>query len=323
MGWQPDKNQRPVCRDRQKRYNGAPSLKFIRRCRSERPVMSETSSRLQSAGMSAPPEFDLFVVHAEGDRAWVDGYLKPMLGLEPARVFTPRDFRLGQSVGAEFERGVRSSRYTLLVLSPAFLADRWAEFGEGLVTFSSVDEGRNRLLALTLHPCQAPLRLRFRESLDCTDKTRWDDESARLRRHLDSPEPVIEAVPCPYPGMVPFRKEDARFFHGRDAEIQNLLTLVRQHHFLAVIGSSGSGKSSLITAGLLPRLDDARNFPRGTWRGPELPPRRDPAGGTGPDPRWPARRPRCGDRPIPQRRSPRAAAAPDRRPVRRAVQPGQ
>src|SRR5205823_3039665 len=57
-----------------------------------------------------------------------------------------------------------------------------------------------------------------------------------------------------------------RFFHGRDAEIQNLLTLVRQHHFLAVVGSSGSGKSSLITAGLLPRLDDARNFPRGTWR---------------------------------------------------------
>jgi tetratricopeptide (TPR) repeat protein len=216
--------------------------------------------------MSPPPEFDLFVVHAEADRAWVDGYLKPMLGLEPARVFTPRDFGLGAVVAAEFERGVTSSRYTLLVLSPAFLADRWTEFGEGLVAFSSVDEGRNRLLALTLHPCQAPLRLRFRESLDYTDWTRWDDESARLRHHLDAPEPTVEVVACPYPGMVPFRKEDARFFHGRDLEIQNLLTLVRQHHFLAVIGSSGSGKSSLIAAGLLPRLDDLRNFPRGTWR---------------------------------------------------------
>ena len=107
---------------------------------------------------------------------------------------------------AEFERGVTSSRFTLLVLSPAFLADRWAEFGEGLVSFSAVDEGRNRLLALTLHSCQAPLRLRFRESLDCTDWTRWDEEAARLRRHLDAPEPTIEAVPCPYPGMVPFRK---------------------------------------------------------------------------------------------------------------------
>ena len=66
--------------------------------------------------------------------------------------------------------------------------------------------------------------------------------------------------------MVPFRQEDARFFHGRDDEILKLLTLVRQNHFLAVIGSSGSGKSSLVTAGFLPKLDDPRNFPRGTWR---------------------------------------------------------
>ena len=210
--------------------------------------------------------YDLFISYAEADRAWVDGYLRPALGLDPARVLTPRDFRLGESVAAEFERGVTSSRFTLLVLSPAFLADRWAEFGEGLVTFSAVDEGRNRLLALTLHACQAPLRLRFRESLDCTDWTRWDEEAARLRRHLDAPEPTLEAVPCPYPGMVPFRQEDARFFHGRDDEILKLLTLVRQNHFLAVIGSSGSGKSSLVTAGFLPKLDDPRNFPRGTWR---------------------------------------------------------
>ena len=228
--------------------------------------MSVTSDRLQPGRGSSPPEFDLFVVHAEADRAWVDGYLRPMLGLEPSRVFSPRDFRLGEGVAAEFERGVTSSRFTLLVLSPAFLADRWAEFGEGLVSFSSVDEGRNRLLALTLHDCQAPLRLRCRESLDCTDWTQWDDEAARLRRHLDAPEPTARAAPCPYPGMVPFREEDACFFHGRDNEIQNLLTLIRHNRFLAVIGSSGSGKSSLIKAGLLPKLDDPRNFPRGTWR---------------------------------------------------------
>ena len=232
----------------------------------ESPVMSSTSILPQQAGVPNPPEYDLFVVHAEADRAWVDGYLKHALGLDPGRVMTPRDFRLGASVVGEFERGAASSRFTLLVLSPAFLADRWAEFGEGLVSFSAVDEGRNRLLALTLHPCQAPLRLRFRESLDCTDWTHWDDETARLRRHLNAPEPTIEAIACPYPGMVPFRKEDARFFHGRDEEIRQLLTLIRQHHFLAVIGSSGSGKSSLVTAGLLPKLDEPRHFPKGTWR---------------------------------------------------------
>ncbi len=228
--------------------------------------MSTTSTLLQSGGVPSLAKYDLFVIHAEADRAWVDGYLRHALGLDPDRLLTPREFRLGESIAAEFERGVTSSRFTLLVLSPAFLADRWAEFGEGLISFSSVDEGRNRLLALTLHACQVPLRLRFRESLDCSDWERWDDEAARLRRHIDAPEPTIEAVLCPYPGMVPFRTDDARFFHGRDEEIQTLVALIRHNHFLVVIGSSGSGKSSLVTAGLRPKLDDPRNFPRGTWR---------------------------------------------------------
>src|SRR5262249_26052968 len=161
--------------------------------------------------------------------------------------------------------GVTQSRFTLMVLSPAFLADRWAEFGEGLGSFSSVDAGRNRLLALTLHACQAPLRLRFREALDCTDWTRWDDEAARPRRApgrpLAAPGPVRQEIACPYPGMIPFREEDARFFHGRDAEIQSLVAAVRHHRFLVVIGSSGSGKSSLVEAGLLPRLREPKHFP--------------------------------------------------------------
>jgi WD40 repeat protein len=228
--------------------------------------MSSTADPPQPGVVASSLEYDLFVVHSAADRAWVDGYLKHAVGLDPSRIFTRRDFRLGENVAAEFERGVTTSRFTLLVLSPSFLADRWSEFGEGLVSFSSVDEGRNRLLALMLHACQAPLRLRFKESLDCTDWSRWDEEAARLRRHLDAPEPVPGEIVCPYPGMVPFREQDARFFHGRDDETQSLIAVVRHHHFLVVIGSSGSGKSSLVKAGLLPNLQEPKHFPRGTWR---------------------------------------------------------
>ena len=66
--------------------------------------------------------------------------------------------------------------------------------------------------------------------------------------------------------MVPFRPEDARFFFGREAEIQDLLTKLRAHRFLLVIGSSGSGKSSLVLAGLLPKLADPNVFLPGTWK---------------------------------------------------------
>jgi WD40 repeat protein/energy-coupling factor transporter ATP-binding protein EcfA2 len=222
--------------------------------------------------------YDLFIVHAEADRAWVEGYLKPALGVEPARLITPPGFDLTATVPAEFERAVTSSRYTALVLSPAFLADRWSEFGEQLVQFASVEGGRGRLVAIQLHPVELPLRLRFRVALDCTDRTQWDDQAGRLRDLLDRPEPAAEEVPCPYPGMVPFRTEDARFFHGREDEIQSLLAQIRHHRFLLVIGPSGSGKSSLVTAGLLPRLDDPKHFARGTWRSLTMRPGEQPLG---------------------------------------------
>ena len=54
--------------------------------------MSTTAARLQPGGAFSPPEFELFVAQAEAGRAWVAGYFKHMLGLEPARVSTPRDF---------------------------------------------------------------------------------------------------------------------------------------------------------------------------------------------------------------------------------------
>ena len=210
---------------------------------------------------------DLFIVHAEADRAWVDGYLRPEVGVEPDRLITRRDFQPGAVIADEYERAVASSRYTALVLSPAYLADRWAEFGEQLVSFTSVEEGRGRVVALTLEPCQPPARLRFLVGLDFTDSTQWKEEAARLRDLLDRPEPAPEVIPsCPYPGMVPFRPEDERFFFGREAEIQILLTKLRAHRFLLVIGTSGSGKSSLVLAGLLPKLADPNQFRPGTWK---------------------------------------------------------
>ena len=230
--------------------------------------MSRDAERLVGSGGASAYLYDLFIVHADADRAWVEGYLKVELGLEPGRAITPREFNPTATLPAEFERAVTSSRFTLLVLSPAFLADEWARFGEQLVAFASVEASQNRLLAVDRQACDLPLRLEFRVRLNFTDadQARWENEIARLRAVLDRPAPVVEVVECPYPGMVPFRKQDARFFHGRDDEIQTLLTLVRQHHFFLVIGPSGSGKSSLVTAGLLPRLNDPKHFPRDTWR---------------------------------------------------------
>ena len=74
--------------------------------------------------------------------------------------------------------------------------------------------------------------------------------------------PDIRAQVCPYRGLEPFREEDEAFFCGRDDAIRDLVAKVQAHSFVAVVGPSGSGKSSLVFAGLLPEL---RRQPNTMW----------------------------------------------------------
>jgi hypothetical protein len=60
----------------------------------------------------------------------------------------------------------------------------------------------------------------------------------------------------PFPGLRPFQESDAAWFFGRGQEINDLLKRLRRVRFLAVVGPSGYGKSSLIKAGVLAGLHD-------------------------------------------------------------------
>ena len=62
------------------------------------------------------------------------------------------------------------------------------------------------------------------------------------------------SVRQPYPGLRPFETNEAALFFGRESHITELLRRLAGQRFLAVVGSSGSGKSSLVRAGLLPAL---------------------------------------------------------------------
>ncbi len=62
-------------------------------------------------------------------------------------------------------------------------------------------------------------------------------------------------ISTPYPGLRPFERHEDILFFGRDEQVDQLLDKLADTHFLAVLGTSGSGKSSLVKAGLLPALD--------------------------------------------------------------------
>jgi WD40 repeat protein/energy-coupling factor transporter ATP-binding protein EcfA2 len=68
--------------------------------------------------------------------------------------------------------------------------------------------------------------------------------------------PHLVKLDNPYRGLESFRQAHAQQFFGRDKEIEALKAWVMQRSFVAVIGNSGSGKSSLVFAGLIPKLND-------------------------------------------------------------------
>jgi len=69
-----------------------------------------------------------------------------------------------------------------------------------------------------------------------------------------------EEMTCPFRGLEPFNEKDRQFFFGRESLTQRLSQHLEEHHFLAVLGPSGSGKSSMVRAGLIPLLRE-EGFP--------------------------------------------------------------
>jgi TPR repeat protein len=65
---------------------------------------------------------------------------------------------------------------------------------------------------------------------------------------------TVRPARLPYPGLRPFRSNETDLFFGRESCIDQMVDRLADTHFLAVLGSSGSGKSSLVRTGLLDAL---------------------------------------------------------------------
>ncbi|MEX1027230.1 MAG: NACHT and WD repeat domain-containing protein [Candidatus Paceibacterota bacterium] len=75
------------------------------------------------------------------------------------------------------------------------------------------------------------------------------------RASNDALGPSEHLPPYPYPGLRPFQFSESEIFFGRGDQVAEMLTRLEDHQFLAVVGASGCGKSSLVRAGLLPALE--------------------------------------------------------------------
>lgn len=78
--------------------------------------------------------------------------------------------------------------------------------------------------------------------------------------------PELPDEQCPYLGLNAFQENDSTRFFGRGALIDKMIELLRRQRLMAVVGPSGSGKSSLVRAGLLPQLRRGVLPGSETWR---------------------------------------------------------
>ena len=71
----------------------------------------------------------------------------------------------------------------------------------------------------------------------------------------------------PFPGLRPFQEEEEHLFFGRESQVDAMVDTLAASHFLVVVGTSGSGKSSLVNCGLRPALHRGMMARAGTsWR---------------------------------------------------------
>ncbi|MFD7667131.1 hypothetical protein [Streptomyces sp. NPDC059788] len=91
------------------------------------------------------------------------------------------------------------------------------------------------------------------------DADEWEERWHRAAREAAAVPPAREedGAEAPYRGLARFEAADGDRFFGREALVDRLVECALSHRFTAVVGPSGSGKSSLLRAGLIPRLQQA------------------------------------------------------------------
>lgn len=139
------------------------------------------------------------------------------------------------------------------VVAQEFLKHFLATFARGNSLYLAVREAREKLQSLEeMWPCATWLPVICQNPT--VEPLTWHDITKQA------------TPPCPYLGLAAFRENNADYFFGRETFTERLWQSVQQKPLVAVIGPSGSGKSSVAFAGLIPRLRAEGNWLIVTFR---------------------------------------------------------
>ena len=131
------------------------------------------------------------------------------------------------------------------VANSADLLKQISEFvARGAATGALIDDEVNRRATQSMLDYWA--NVLYRADCECPEPSLAEFD-VTLAPDLDNKE-------CPYLGLQAFREENHQIFFGRERLVSDLLKRLKQERLLALVGASGSGKSSIVFGGLLPAL---------------------------------------------------------------------
>jgi tetratricopeptide (TPR) repeat protein len=217
--------------------------------------------------------YDVFISYARVDgrhAADIDSLLRAK-GLNP--FFDRRSFAPGLPWLRALEQVIASAKAALVLIGPHGLGNT-QQYERELALIRQTGDQDFPIVPVILpgNRSDPPFDfLRLLSWIDFSHVARVSDAPDVLEQLLAAihgreiaPEAAREAI-CPYRGLDAFREEDSAFFFGRGSAddpkspIGELICKVREHPLVMVVGRSGSGKSSLVYAGLLPALRRERD----------------------------------------------------------------
>ncbi|MEL6930381.1 MAG: caspase family protein, partial [Cyanobacteria bacterium J06600_6] len=86
-------------------------------------------------------------------------------------------------------------------------------------------------------------------------------ELLAAKNRLQNQQPVLDLGICPYMGLQAFDEAQSEYFYGRETLVQKLVNQINHQTAIAVVGASGSGKSSAVKAGLMTQLRQGQQIP--------------------------------------------------------------
>ncbi len=218
---------------------------------------------------------DVFISYSRRDIAHARTLDAWLTGQGVSTFFDQTDLGAGQPWAADLERAIAHDTGAVAVLlGPSGLGN--TQFYEYQFALSRQRDDRSfPVIPIILPGTKAhDIPRSFLDLLTWVDFRATTDprqDPAGLQRLLAAirREPVtadvLRGMVCPYKGLAFFEESDSALFFGRDTESEALLDKITRHNVAAVIGRSGSGKSSLVRAGLLPRLRRTGTGSLGAW----------------------------------------------------------